>query len=162
MPTNLPASVTRVIDGDTLVAHIEKVVDVVTTKSNYNKPVTIDLMELLGLAIDISVVKGKATVKVRMDKHIRVNGIDAYEHTLIPQGPQAVALAKSLLDGKTVTLNLLKPDKYGRALADVTLPDNSDYKQHLIDAKLGVPYFGGTKTLPQPAPNTTGAIVKVS
>jgi micrococcal nuclease len=48
--------------------------------------------------------------------------------------------------GSTVRIQTYKdPDKYGRWLVDIYLPDGTHLNQALIDAGLAVPYFGGTK-----------------
>lgn len=83
---------------------------------------------------------------------VRINGIDtpeikgktATEKALAIQARNALAL---LILGKTVKLENVKLEKYGRLLADVWL-DETNLGKHLIESNYAVPYSGGTKIRP--------------
>lgn len=80
-------------------------------------------------------------------RRLRVQHIDAYEHGT-EKGDQATALVNSLLPvGAQVVVTTSKPDKYGRQLAVVQVPDGRDLATVLLQAGLAVPYEGGTKTI---------------
>ncbi len=49
-------------------------------------------------------------------------------------------------DKVTVTYTVGTHDKYGRLLGALTLPDGSDWGQHMIGAHMAHAYAGGTKT----------------
>lgn len=78
----------------------------------------------------------------------RVHHIDAYEKTTA-KGKEAIAYARETLEGKTLKVRTTKPDKYGRILTEITLPDGTDYGTAMVSRGFAVFYEGGKKTLPQ-------------
>lgn len=103
-----PATVDRVIDGDTVVMHVRLNAD-----------------------------------EERHGLNVRVEGINALE--LSQQfGGEARDFAKALLPpGTDVVLVHRKREKYGRFLAKITLPDGSDFSDHMLTglASDGVTHF---------------------
>ena len=83
---------------------------------------------------------------------VRLIGIDTPEKRTKDENEKLVALiAKMFLEElllyKTVQLKNIGMDKYGRILANVYFEDN-DVSSLLISNRLGVPYFGKTKSVP--------------
>ena len=78
--------------------------------------------------------------------YIRLAGVDAAGHGEPVRKQEATRLIRDLLMPATgpvvcfVTSHEL--DKYGRTLADVTLPDGSDLGRILVASGLGVPWDG--------------------
>lgn len=68
-----------------------------------------------------------------MKTRLRVAHVDAPER-YTTEGRDAIMFATGQ-----------KPDKYGRALADIVLPDGQDYARLLVDAGHAVPYEGGPR-----------------
>lgn len=80
---------------------------------------------------------------------IRVYGIDAYEISTT-LGKKARDFVRSRIpEGSKIVINTIKDskEKYGRYLADITLPDGTNLAAHLINEGYAVAYFGGTKTI---------------
>ena len=82
---------------------------------------------------------------------IRVNGVDTPEmRTKCDQEKLLARKAKKhavavLREGKLITLENMHRGKYFRIVADVYV-DGKSLAESLIDANLGVPYYGKTKT----------------
>lgn len=75
---------------------------------------------------------------------LRVAGIDAPER-YTPEGREAMAFVLQMMPvGTSVVIRSYKPDKYGRALADIQVGD-VDLATHLIGAGHAVPYNGGAR-----------------
>lgn len=72
-------------------------------------------------------------MRVHMKTRLRVAHVDAPER-YTTEGRDAIMFATGQ-----------KPDKYGRALADIVLPDGQDYARLLVDAGHAVPYEGGPR-----------------
>jgi micrococcal nuclease len=83
---------------------------------------------------DTITVLTPAKVQVR----IRLNGIDAPE-TGQEFGSRAKQAASELAFGKAVTIHPLNTDRYGRTIADVTLPDGTVLNQELV--RLGLAWW---------------------
>ena len=81
----------------------------------------------------ITVLHGTTPVKVRL------NGIDCPEKRQ-PFGSRAKQLTSELAFGKTVTVRPVGKDRYGRTLADVTLPDGRVLNQELVAAGMAWHY----------------------
>jgi len=95
-----PATVNRVVDGDTVEMHVRF-----------------------------------SAEDERHNVNIRVEGINALELSE-KFGPEAKAKAESLLPvGAEVVLVHRRREKYGRFLARITLPDGSDFSDHMLAAK---------------------------
>jgi len=94
-----PATVDRVVDGDTVEMHVQ-----ITAEEK------------------------------RHGVNIRVEGINALEPSE-KFGAEAKAKAESLLPvGTAVILVHRRREKYGRFLAKITLPDGSDFSDHMLAA----------------------------
>lgn len=83
---------------------------------------------------------------------VRLNGIDTPEiKGKTPDEKQAAKetrdVLSSMIMNKTVKLENIQSEKYGRLLADVYLGD-LHLNQWLIDNRYAVAYSGGTKTSP--------------
>ena len=81
---------------------------------------------------------------------IRVLGIDTPElRTRCPHEKQlalkARDVARNLLNNRILPVQFFHNDKYGRTLANITLPNGVEYGRHMISQKLALPYLGGTK-----------------
>jgi micrococcal nuclease len=93
----------------------------------------------MGLGIYLSEVK------------IRLYGCDAPEIRTKnlkekEAGLKARDIVRSLIEGKEIEIETLaKPDKFGRVLANIVLPDGKDLAKFLIAEKLAKEYYGGTK-----------------
>ena len=77
----------------------------------------------------------------------RVHGIDCPEMTS-EAGKDARDHARTILtSGLIVRVETFKDskEKYGRYLAKITLPDNTDYASAMVAAGHAKPYFGGTR-----------------
>jgi len=77
----------------------------------------------------------------------RVHGIDCPEMTS-EAGKDARDYARTLLTaGLLIRVETFKDtkEKYGRYLAKITLPDNTDYASTMIAAGHAKPYSGGTR-----------------
>jgi endonuclease YncB( thermonuclease family) len=84
---------------------------------------------------------------LHQQRRLRVQGIDAPEkHT--EQGKAAIAYVTSVLPvGAKIVVTTFKPDKYGRQLAAIRLPDGSDLSAALLQREMATPYFGGTRDM---------------
>lgn len=90
--------------------------------------------------------RNRLTIRSEHDLECRVYGIDTPENNA---GKPAAAFVREMAPaGTDVKVETYKPDnddKYGRWLADITLPDGRNVTVELLSHMLGVPYFGGTK-----------------
>lgn len=78
-------------------------------------------------------------------ERIRLSGIDTAEKNT-PLGKALKAFLVTNLEGKTVKLQVSKPDKYGRYLGTVFLKDSTvSINDQLIKASLAKPYGGDSK-----------------
>ncbi len=74
-------------------------------------------------------------VEERHDVNVRAQGINALEPSE-KFGSEATAKAESLLPaGTAVILIHRRREKYGRFLARITLPDGSDFSDHMLAAR---------------------------
>lgn len=78
-------------------------------------------------------------------ERIRLSGVDTAEKNT-PLGKALKAYMKELLEGKTVRLQVTKPDKYGRYLGKVFLAGEESINDQLIKHGLAKPYGGDSKT----------------
>lgn len=84
-------------------------------------------------------------MRVHVRTRLRVAHVDAPER-YTDAGRAAIAYAGQALPvGSAVTVATSKPDKYGRALADIALPDGRNYATELVAAGHAVPYEGGAR-----------------
>lgn len=84
-------------------------------------------------------------MRVHLKTRLRVAHVDTPE-TSTDAGKEARAYVSALLPaGAPVTVSTAKPDKYGRALATVILPDGKDLASLLLDGGFAQPYEGGAK-----------------
>jgi endonuclease YncB( thermonuclease family) len=84
-------------------------------------------------------------VRTVQEVNIRVGHVNAPESDTA-EGQAATVWAEGVLQpGAAVDLHSRSLDKYGRPLADVTLPDCSDYARRLLDASHAIPYEGGPR-----------------
>jgi endonuclease YncB( thermonuclease family) len=67
----------------------------------------------------------------RISERIRLHGIDCQEKGQA-YGKRAKQATSHLAFGKTVTVQTYGKDKYGRAIGDVTLPDETNLNQELV------------------------------
>lgn len=82
---------------------------------------------------------------VRWTAHVRIRHVNAPEHGTAA-GDAATAWAQQQLpEGAEVSVTSWKLEKYGRLLADVTMPDGRDYGAALLTAGHAVPYEGGPR-----------------
>jgi len=87
-------------------------------------------------------------LRVTIEMRIRLFGVDTPERGRTGFH-QATAFLIGLVIAHPVTVRTVKPfDKYGRWLASLSTDTCPDVAQAIIDAGLGVPYFGGLKTPP--------------
>lgn len=85
-------------------------------------------------------------MRIHFHVRLRVAHIDTPE-TSTPEGKQVRDYVRELLPvGTVVTVSTEKPDKYGRALADVLLPDGRELAHLLVNQGMAKPYEGGSKT----------------
>lgn len=83
--------------------------------------------------------------RIAFRTRLRLLHVDAPEHGT-PEGDAATARVRELLPlGGPVTVETAKPDKYGRALARVTLSDGSDLAGLLVTEGHARPYEGGKR-----------------
>jgi endonuclease YncB( thermonuclease family) len=86
-------------------------------------------------------------------QHLRLLGCNARELSQ-PGGKEALANLAAILSGKTVTVRSVKPDKYARYDAAITLPDGTDLVTQLIADGWAAEWNGqGPKPVP-PWPRT--------
>jgi micrococcal nuclease len=77
-------------------------------------------------------------------ERIRLSGIDTAEKNT-PLGKALKAYMISLLEGKTVKLEVTKPDKYGRYLGKIYLNSEESINDQLIKTGLAKGYGGDSK-----------------
>lgn len=102
--------------------------------------------DTLDVAIDLG-------FRIQFRVRVRVAGIDAPELST-EAGKQAKAFVVRFLSGddgnpRSVVLRTYKPDKYGRALADVALEIGGvsyDLAENLLEAGHAQPYDGGRRS----------------
>lgn len=93
--------------------------------------------------IDVNLDLG---MRVHFRTRLRVAHIDAPER-YTTEGRAAADFVRALLPVDTeVTVTTYKPDKYGRALADIQLPDDTDLATLLLEHGHAVEYEGGART----------------
>lgn len=78
-------------------------------------------------------------------ERIRLAGVDTAEKNT-PLGKALKAYMKELLEGKTVRLQVTKPDKYGRYLGTVFLNSTESINDQLTKNGLAKSYGGDSKT----------------
>ncbi len=66
-------------------------------------------------------------------ERIRLHGIDCSEK-LQPFGKRAKQFTSTLVFGKSVTVQGVDRDRYGRAVGEVLLPDGRSLKRELVKA----------------------------
>lgn len=96
-----------------------------------------------GDTIDIAIDLG---FSLHYKTRVRLSGIDTAEKNT-ELGKQTKEYVKGVLEGKSFRIQTTKPDKYGRILGELFLPDNSSFNKSLIEKGLAKSYDGGTKTL---------------
>lgn len=95
-----------------------------------------------GDTLDVDLDYGDRLHAVR---RLRLSGIDAYEQYSLT-GQQATDYVRSVLPiGAAIIVTTFKPDKYGRQLATVRLPDGDDLASQLLVRQLARAYNGGTR-----------------
>lgn len=94
-----------------------------------------------GDTIDVYIDLG---FKIATKQRLRVAHIDTPERGQ-PNYKEAADAARSILLGKTVTIQTEKVSKWGYYLAKITLESGDDYAGRLISMGLAKPYEGGTK-----------------
>ena len=77
-------------------------------------------------------------------ERIRLAGVDTAEKNT-PLGKALKAYMKDLLEGKTIRLQVTKPDKYGRYLGKIFLTGEQSINDQLIKNNLAKPYGGDSK-----------------
>lgn len=83
--------------------------------------------------------------KTTMEERVRLYGINTPERGSVGWA-QAKEMVQALVLDVPLVITTVKPkDKYGRWLAKISTPTCPDVALALIEAGLGVPYFGGTK-----------------
>lgn len=88
--------------------------------------------------------------RITFEQRVRLYGIDTPERGQLGYA-EAAAMLRELTIGSPFPAQIIartvKPaDKYGRWLASLSTPTCPDVAQAIIDAGLGVAYFGGAKT----------------
>jgi micrococcal nuclease len=84
---------------------------------------------------------------LRQQRRLRLSHVDAYEKNTT-KGREALAFVQSVLPvGVEIVVTTSKPDKYGRQLAVVQLPDGRDLATELLDRQLATPYAGGKRSV---------------
>lgn len=82
---------------------------------------------------------------VHVKARLRLEHIDAPEMKT-PEGQAARAAVEAKMPvGTAVTVATQKPDKYGRALATVQLPNGTDLASWMLAGGFGHGYEGGTR-----------------
>lgn len=94
-----------------------------------------------GDTVDISIDLG---FDVWTKQRIRLAGIDAAEHTF-PFGKATADFVRAALEGKTVRIQITKPDKYGRYLGTVFLGSTVSINDQLLRNNLAKAYNGESK-----------------
>lgn len=99
-----------------------------------------------GDTLDVELDLGKyGTSVVLVRARLRLEGVDTPE-----RGAPGYTAARTLTAELTVDRELVvatsKPDKYGRQLAHVTLPDGRDLAAVLLEHELARPYDGGARS----------------
>jgi len=96
-----------------------------------------------GDTIDIAIDLG---FSLHYKTRVRLAGIDTAEKNT-NLGKQTKEYVKTTLEGKSFKIKTTKPDKYGRILGELFLPDNTSFNKALIEKGLAKSYDGGTKTV---------------
>ena len=96
-----------------------------------------------GDTIDIAIDLG---FSLHYKTSVRLSGIDTAEKNT-ELGKQTKEYVKGVLEGKSFRIQTTKPDKYGRILGELFLPDNTSFNKSLIEKGLAKSYDGGTKTV---------------
>lgn len=78
-------------------------------------------------------------------QRLRFAGIDAAEHNT-PFGAAVTNYLKTLLEGKQVRIQVTKPDKYGRYLANIFLGSNESINDQMVRLGLAKAYRGDSKS----------------
>jgi micrococcal nuclease len=94
-----------------------------------------------GDTVDVSIDLG---FDVWHKQRIRLNGIDAPEKNT-PLGKVLKVYMVSLLEGKTVKLEVTKPDKYGRYLGKIYLDSEESINDQLVRFNLAKSYGGASR-----------------
>lgn len=95
-----------------------------------------------GDTIDVDLDYGD---RLRQVRRLRLSHVDAYEKNTEP-GRRALAYVESVLPvGADVIVTTSKPDKFGRQLAVVQLPDGQDLASELLSRQLAKAYDGGRR-----------------
>lgn len=94
-----------------------------------------------GDTVDVSIDLG---FDVWHKQRIRLNGIDAPEKNT-PLGKVLKIYLISLLEGKTVKLEVTKPDKYGRYLGKIYLDSEESINDQLVRFNLAKGYSGASR-----------------
>ena len=100
-----------------------------------------------GDTLDVTIDLG---FRIHFEQRIRLYAVDTPERGQ-PGYAEATAMLHELTIGspfpQQITARTVKPaDKYGRWLASLSTPTCPDVAQAIIDAGLGVAYFGGAKS----------------
>jgi micrococcal nuclease len=96
-----------------------------------------------GDTIDIAIDLG---FSLHYKTRVRLAGIDTAEKNT-DLGKRTKEYVKGILEGNSYRIQTTKPDKYGRILGELFLPDNSSFNKSLIAQGLAKAYGGGTKTV---------------
>lgn len=84
-------------------------------------------------------------MRIHVQTRLRLAHVDAAE-TRTVEGKNAKTLVTTLIPfGTKVIVATQKPDKYGRTLATVVLPDGSDLSDFVLSLPGSKPYEGGTR-----------------
>lgn len=95
-----------------------------------------------GDTLDVDIDLG---MRIHFKARLRLAHVNCPEKNT-PEGVAAKNYVEGLLPPVTVVMvSTAKPDKYGRALADVQLGDGRDLAHLLIDGGFAVPYEGGAR-----------------
>lgn len=95
-----------------------------------------------GDTVDISIDLG---FDVWTKQRIRLAGIDAAEHTF-PFGKATSDFVRAALEGKTVRIQITKPDKYGRYLGTIFMGSTVSINDQLLRNNIVKAYNGDSKT----------------
>lgn len=96
-----------------------------------------------GDTIDVDLDLG---MRIHFKTRLRLEHVDAPEVSTVEGKNAKVAVTALVPVGTAVTVATTKPDKYGRALATVVLPDGTDLSSWVLANVPGAkPYEGGTR-----------------
>jgi len=96
-----------------------------------------------GDTVDIAIDLG---FSIHYKTRVRLAGIDTAEKNT-PLGKKTKGYVKVALEGMTMRIQTTKPDKYGRILGEIFLPDGTSFNKSLVDQGRAKAYDGGTKTV---------------